>query len=146
MIHKKWANSSTTTFQRLRPLAKTFPTSLLTCHSRKKHVDHNNHDPLQICTGQDKKAAHVALEVAAAAVAAAEAEVVHNKHLVADGKLVVHKSDLLVAQKEVPLSDWAIQEMGSELLLMGDNESHSHVNTVADDHDWLGTQLCYFHN
>ena len=49
--------------------------------------------------GQDKKAAHVALEVAAAA-----AEVVHNKHLVADSKFVVHKSDLLVAQKEVPLS------------------------------------------
>ena len=49
--------------------------------------------------GQDKKAAHVASEVAAAA------EVVHNKHLVADSKFVVHKSDLLVAQKEVPLSD-----------------------------------------
>ena len=90
--------------------------------------------------GQDKKAAHVASEVAAAA------EVVHNKHLVADSKFVVHKSDLLVAQKEVPLSDWAIQEMGSELLLMWDNESHSHVNTVADDHELLETQLCYFHN
>ena len=63
-------------------------------------MDHNNNNPLQLCTGQDKKAAHVALEVAAAA-----AEVVHNKHLVADSKLVVHKSDLLVAQKEVPLSD-----------------------------------------
>ena len=50
--------------------------------------------------GQDKKAAHVASEVAVAAAA----EVVHNKHLVADSKLVVHKSDLLVAQKEVPLS------------------------------------------
>ena len=50
--------------------------------------------------GQDKKAAHVASEVAAAA-----AEVVHNKHLVADSKFVVHKSDLLVVQKEVPLSD-----------------------------------------
>ena len=64
-------------------------------------MDHNNHDHLQICAGQDKKAAHVASEVA---VAAAAAEVVHNKHLVADSKLVVHKSDLLVAQKEVPLS------------------------------------------
>ena len=64
-------------------------------------MDHNNHDPLQICTGQDKKAAHVALEVAAGVAA----EVVHSKHPVADGKLVVHKSELLVAQKEVPPSD-----------------------------------------